>query len=400
MSAPPEVSSPSPIKDKGKERERSSSIRPPESTFEPQLPPSVHIRRQLSVVHDTKEEDEDEDVEEAEDAPPIASLADTMAEAGVETSVEGEEVEGSEEVDDENVKAVAQRIADGPQVVNRDTQSQQHPSHWLLRFLILALTLSSSGLLMQYKQESAAIGFCDAGTNTNVVLDELRARRVAIESCNRENRTILYIANADSTASVAPPAPTAAPGQGQAASDTTVELCPPPPLVPFVQPDECTPCPKHATCSPSSITCENGYILRPHPLLAAFPVPSTQKDGLHVFERPSRGFSGQDFPRVLYGVISSAFDGFPAVGSVAVPPRCVEDPRRKRHIGALGKAIESILANERGRRLCEGIGLGLPEGDEATEAQRWGLEIEKLREYIKEKTPVSTWSAVDLTEFS
>ena len=53
------------------------------------------------------------------------------------------------------------------------------------------------------------------------------------------------------------------------------------------------------------------------------------------------------------------------------------------------KAIESILANERGRRICEGLNVGLPEGNEASEAQRWGLDVEKLREHIKEKTPVS-----------
>lgn len=385
MSAPPQVSTP--IKDKGKERERSSSVKPPQSAFEPQLdlPSTVQVRRQLSIVPDLEEEE----------APPLPSLADTIAEAGVEASADEEEEEDdhqlSEEFDDENVSAVAQRIADGGQLAKREPQTEPPRTYWLLNFLLTALLLSTSGFVYQYQQESAAIGFCDTDKSTNAILDGLRTRRAAIEGCNRENRTTLYLVDVEPTASVPPPIPTATPSTGQTSSSgTIVELCPPPPLIPYVQPDECTACPKHATCSPSSITCDNGYILRPHPLLVALPVPTVEKEGgLHAFERLSPRFPALDFAHILYGVVSY-FDGMPYVGPVAAPPRCVEDPRRKRHIGALGKAIESILANERGRRLCEGVGVGLLEGDEATEAQRWGLEIEKLREHIKEKTPVSS----------
>ena len=63
MSAPPDTSSPSPTKDKGKQRERLSSVKPPASKFEPDLPPAAFHRRQLSVVRDLQEE---EDVEEEE----------------------------------------------------------------------------------------------------------------------------------------------------------------------------------------------------------------------------------------------------------------------------------------------------------------------------------------------
>ncbi|KAI0748041.1 Man1-Src1p-C-terminal domain-containing protein [Daedaleopsis nitida] len=399
MSAPPQVSSPSPTKDKGKARERSSSIRPPESAFEPELP---LLGRQLSVVPDAKEED-DESFPLHEHSPPLASLANTMAEAGVLVSTEGEDEDvdelNGEQQSDENVHAVAQRIADGGQLAKRQASSSSSGSHWLLHLFFSGLLFSTFGFVYQYKQESAQIGFCNAGQNTNGILEGLRAHRVAVESCNRENRTTLYVTDADSTVSVAPPVPTATPSQAHAHPGVAAaEPCPLPPLVPYVQPDECTPCPKHATCSPSSINCENGYILRPHPLLAAFHVPAVQKEGgLHAFERPSGVLANGDFTRTLYGAISYAFDGLPYVGPVAVPPRCVEDPRRKRHIGALGKAIESLLANERGRRLCEGVGVGLPQGDEATEAQRWGIEVEKLREHIKEKTPPNMLNTLDDT---
>ena len=36
--------------------------------------------------------------------------------------------------------------------------------------------------------------------------------------------------------------------------------------------------------------------------------------------------------------------------------------------------------------------MGLPTGDEATEARRWGIDVEKLREHLKGKTAVSSTS--------
>jgi hypothetical protein len=68
----------------------------------------------------------------------------------------------------------------------------------------------------------------------------------------------------------------------------------------------------------------------------------------------------------------------------------VEDPKRKRNIGALGKAIESLLGQERGRRLCAGgklmddVVMDIDGGD----AKKWGVELEKLRDAMKKKTPV------------
>ena len=73
----------------------------------------------------------------------------------------------------------------------------------------------------------------------------------------------------------------------------------------------------------------------------------------------------------------------PGLGPVAFPPSCVEDPMRKRHIGALGRGIDSILAIERGKRICAGI--DTKKSFEGGDAQKWGLEIENLKEDMKKK---------------
>ncbi|CDO68353.1 hypothetical protein BN946_scf184799.g80 [Trametes cinnabarina] len=421
MSAPPQISSPSPPKSKEKGTARFPSIKPPESSFEPQLPPEVVkrseeterkspfrnrvLKPQLSVVPDAEEDD----IVSADQSDHVAELQQVPidAEFNLPTHSEIDQVdrqrsEGFEEDDD--ALAVAQRIAEGGRIVKHDVQAEEHRPHWFRRFLVSTLLLTTMPFLVHYKQESSHIGFCDAGTSTNRVLEDLRVHRAAIESCNRENRTTLWpLPGPDSTSSVLQPVPT--PSSADIADDlqyakqpeSAVDACPAPPLVPFIQPDECTPCPKHATCTPSSVTCDNGFILRPHPLLAMFPVPVTQKGSLQRFEHPTNFATDADLPHIIYAGISYAMDGLPYIGPVAFPPRCVEDPRRKRHIGVLGKAIESILANERGRRLCEGVGVGLPEGDEAMEAQRWGIELEKLREHIKEKTAPSMMDTLDDT---
>ena len=388
MSAPPQVFPLSPTKDKGKSREFATPVKPPESAFEPELPDSVLVRRQLSIVPDMKEDSSDEAELIPSQAEPT-STTDFVDDAAVGADIPSDEEmddQGSQEIADDGVVAVAQRISEGGRVVKRATHAESPRPQWSLRILLAVLLVSACGAIVQYKQESMAIGFCDTGKSTNTVLDGMRTRRAAIESCNRENRTTLFLE--DSTSSVPPPKPTATPA-GEASDESAVELCPPPPLLPYVQPDECTPCPKHGTCTPNSVTCDTGYILRPHPILTPLPLPITLKEGgLQSFERPLHKFDASDIPHLLYSLISSGLDGLPSLGPVAVPPRCVEDPRRKRHIGSLGRAIESMLANERGRRLCEGVNVGLPEGDAAVEAQRWGMDVEKLREHFKGKTTV------------
>ncbi|KAG5654525.1 hypothetical protein H0H81_001166 [Sphagnurus paluster] len=92
---------------------------------------------------------------------------------------------------------------------------------------------------------------------------------------------------------------------------------------------------------------------------------------------------------LAWKILTELLDGLPGLGSVALPSRCIEDPRRKRNIGVLGKAIESLLGQERGRRICTG-GKVLEESIkdvDGGEANRWGLELESLRELMKKKTP-------------
>jgi len=40
----------------------------------------------------------------------------------------------------------------------------------------------------------------------------------------------------------------------------------------------------------------------------------------------------------VWNLIAGAANGLPGLGPVAFSPHCVEDPKRKRNIGALGKA--------------------------------------------------------------
>ena len=64
----------------------------------------------------------------------------------------------------------------------------------------------------------------------------------------------------------------------------------------------------------------------------------------------------------------------------------MEDPQRKRNIGALGKAIESMLGKERGRRVCHGLSTGTPA--DSSEAEKWGIEENQLRIVFRKKTAV------------
>lgn len=432
MSAPPQYAS-----EKGKEpaqpepaasEEPEPAVKPPSSNFEPHLPPSVARQSRATTsrtrakkgtpapeaaapsrVVEVPDDPEEAKQPDAEEMQQIEALRNAIAADAVDVPTKTEphdppitEEEEEEDIDDEaideQVAAVSQRISEGGRPVQRDVTPASGPS-FLVRCILLLLALSGSGVLLQYKHESARIGFCDTGKATNAVLEDNRARWSAIDSCNRENRTSLYLA--DSTASVPSPITTpstGAPDNGQYVEmplEDGAEQCPPLALIPLPHPETCTPCPRHATCTPSTMTCDNGYILRSHPLLSLLPVPGTSSSSslssaaLNTFTRPGSLLSpSADIPELVYSAISLLLDGIPGIGPVALAPRCAEDPRRRRHIGALGKAIEAMLAAERGRRICAGMGADGPEGDDATEAQRWGLELGKLKDDLKKKTAV------------
>jgi len=74
----------------------------------------------------------------------------------------------------------------------------------------------------------------------------------------------------------------------------------------------------------------------------------------------------------------------------------VEDPKRKRHIGNLGKAIEVTLAKERGRRVCSGdrVNASVAE-DSPEEAKKWGIELSELKEGFKKTVAPSLLPVFD-----
>ena len=307
------------------------------------------------MIEEADEEDVGEDVlERVMEEEASTANAEDVAEDASET----DEIDELDESDDEKQDlSVAQSLVDDA-VVRPSPRSGPPRSGFLLRFLaVIALALVYL-VVGPYKAQSAALGYCDTDTNTNDVLERLRTRNAAIEACNRDNRTSLYL-------------PTAG---------VVEEPCPPPPLLPFI-PDECTPCPEHATCTLDTVSCEHGFLLRPHLLLAFITLPSSNTLSPHSQLSPSAN-------AVLKFV--STLDGMPGFGPVALPPRCVEDPKRKRHIGVLGKAVEAVLGLERGKRLCAGEVPPIQD-TEGGEARRWGMQLDALREAMKAKTAVSCY---------
>jgi hypothetical protein len=270
--------------------------------------------------------------------------------------------QGTQSIADE-VSAISQRIAEGgasdaPQLANGPGALQIFS-----RLLILLSSLVIVCATLRYKMESAELGYCDAGSNTNSFVEELKANRLAAELCNRENRTYLHPSGYDENGEAIPLVP-----------------CPLPSLVPLPRPETCTPCPEHAICDRHSVTCDKGHLLQSHALFFNLPAPHQPSNASF-----SLSLSPSD---LMWKVISYSLDGLPGLGSVALPPRCVEDPRRKRHIGALGKAIEVVLGQERGRRVCFNgkAAAGNVKEEDGGDAKKWGIEIRELKELMKGKT--------------
>ncbi|KAI0256916.1 Man1-Src1p-C-terminal domain-containing protein [Lactifluus subvellereus] len=293
--------------------------------------------RPVETERTIEEADEDHVGEEITEEQASAVNAEDAAELASET----DEIDELDESDDAKEDlAVSPPLVDG-----------LFP---FLRFLAVVAALLVYLVVGPYKSQSAALGYCDTDSNTNDFLERLRTRNAALEACNRENRTSLYLPS---------------PGVEE-------EPCPAPPLLPFF-PDECTPCPEHAACTPDSVSCEHGYLLRPHPLLAFISLPSSNT----LFPDSQLSPSAN----AVLKFVAATFDGMPGLGPVSFPPRCVEDPKRKRHIGVLGKAIEAVLGLERGKRLCAGE-VPLVQDTEGGEAKRWGMHFDALREAMKAKT--------------
>jgi len=99
---------------------------------------------------------------------------------------------------------------------------------------------------------------------------------------------------------------------------------------------------------------------------------------------------------LTWGVLSDSLNGLPGFGSIALPPRCLEDPNRRRLIGALGRQIDTTLGKEHGGRVCAG-GKGIQEHikeSDGGEAKKWGVELSELKETMRKKTSVRLYSSV------
>ncbi|KAH8980955.1 Man1-Src1p-C-terminal domain-containing protein [Lactarius hatsudake] len=290
------------------------------------------------TIEETEEgntgEDNLEEIVEVEEEQADAVNAEDTVDHASEVDELDEELDESE--DAKLDLAISQRLSDGTLARTSSPRSRASP---FLRFLTVIAALSVYLIVGPYKTQSAALGYCDTGSKTNDILERLRTKVAAVEACNRENRTSLYLTS---------------PGVEE-------EPCPAPPLLPFI-PDECTPCPEHATCTPDSVSCEHGFLLRPHPILAFISLPSSNTLSPHSQLTPSAN--------AVLKAVAATLDGMPGLGPIALPPRC---------------AIEAVLGLERGKRLCASE-VPPVQDTEGGEAKRWGMHLDALREAMKAKT--------------
>ena len=198
------------------------------------------------------------------------------------------------------------------------------------RFLYgMALVLFMT-VVGNYKLEASALGYCDAGTTTNAIVQE----RIAAQSFAQECRKHLM------------------------ANTTEVDLadCSALVLAPLPHPVNCTPCPEHATCTLHTVTCKTGYVPRPHPLTQ---IP----------------------------LLSDFLNGLPPLGSVALPPTCVLDGKRRKTISTMGRDIESVLASKRGDKICTG---STPHAaGDGGKAREFGVDLVKFKETLRKWAEVS-----------
>ncbi|KAG5727627.1 hypothetical protein E4T56_gene12244 [Termitomyces sp. T112] len=376
-SAPPQMpfSSPSGVPDFS-DPERMSPLPPPQFKFEPNLSNSpmaqLHSKQSQSAnftpfqrrvpVFDTKREDDRDGFDVMSDNFSVANQVEPTNENTLAVLEEQDEVEGSSFTDlgavEDCINAEFESVTEG----GKHLDKRQGIAYGRIVFYgsMCLLTVIAFSAVISHKMDSASIGYCDAGSSTNSNLEQRRAERAAAEVCNREADIFSYPDN-----------------------NTAVELnttsCPIPSLVPWRPPDSCTPCPHHANCTPTSVLCNHGYALRSHPLLFFVPASPSPRNTTISISSP---------PVDLFWKVLSVLDGLPGLGSVAFPPRCIEDPERKKKIGSLGKAIESFLGQERGRRLCAG-GETLKEpidDSDGGDVKKWGMELENLREIMQKKT--------------
>ncbi|KAF4614692.1 hypothetical protein D9613_003028 [Agrocybe pediades] len=365
-SAPPQMHDSSPLRPANLPDNIARS--PPQSPFRPSLPPipkfefsppikspTTAIREFSPVVHPKVESSKSH----LQEIPEVQSQEDEKAASTAgdpAKSVEVVELEkdGTGQTDD----AVSQLSSEDMIVTEMPAAPEiSRPLAGAVRLSFWAVIAALMFSVYNYKAESSSIGFCDRGTNTSRVLDSILSARIAKEECQK--RAFLLQNSTEPLQEV----------------EQFVEDCGLPPLVPKPRPTTCTPCPDHASCDHFGVTCDSGYLLKPNILLSFVPV-SPSRTTLTTTHLPqlSEGF---------FTAVSAVVDGLPLFGSIGLPPRCVEDPQRKKHIGALGKSIESRLTKERGQRICRGDISKAPPSEDLEEAIRWGIEESQLREFYR-----------------
>ncbi|KAG0707805.1 Man1-Src1p-C-terminal domain-containing protein [Suillus ampliporus] len=343
---------------------------PPQSKFEPELPPTISRPPRISTPSERVRFSPVEHRPRPSPSPQLTSKVDvhsldpddTTGVFDAQTPDESQS-DGFGEPDSLEV-AAANRIGD-QLIRRRPAPPLQRSRSRFVTLIYLIMSIGVSYLVKQYKDESSAIGYCDTGSNTNQALQELEAQREAAQAGNKDNRTVLYLPSV--------------------LSDTGLfkDGIPFPPVVPALLPSTCAPCPEFASCTQHSVACNPGYVHRPHPLLGLLSPFGT----------------ATPLAESISSLIGDVTNGMPGLGPVAFPPRCIEDPKRKRNIGALGKAIEALLGQERGRRMCAGEkpGREIVNDSEGGEAKKWGLDVETLRNTMIRKTAPHLFATFDDT---
>ncbi|QRV86312.1 sulfide-quinone oxidoreductase [Ceratobasidium sp. AG-Ba] len=364
---------------------------PTSSTFTPRLartinvptgglqafnPPPSQIRKSIaaaeaSAIVDAAESSEEEEEEETQKptnqavsprgAPDLADEEAVLDEIDntvvTEAADVDEEVDQSYETIDEPFEydaAVAKRIAAigkdaaaGRALVRRD-DIRPPPvfPNWLSATLGLAFALFFSTII-NYRSESSSIGWCDTGSDTNSIIMDRKAAFEARRECAQK----LYINPSLEKFGMLEPSPESSVISAKDLVEGMVGDCPPTPLFPVPRPFTCTPCPKHATCSPPhGITCEPTYILKHHPLAS---IPGLRE----------------------------VASGLPGFGAVAFPPQCVEDDALKRKVTGVAKWMSNYLENIKGERICAGITAEGKEVDGGL-ARKFGVQVDDLLELI------------------
>jgi hypothetical protein len=196
------------------------------------------------------------------------------------------------------------------------------------------LLVTMLSLFAPYKRESSTVGYCDTGKSTNAILQSLQQKHIASEiHCSK----VLSEARVNDT---------------QLALSSTTEFLTCMLNIPALiyPPLSCTPCPPHADCTPHSVTCRASFVKKVNPL-----------------------------SQIPYSDV--ILNGWPYLGSVTFPEKCVVDPAFKSKLKAVGRDAEAFLAAHRGQIVCkEGKMLNLTPKEQVL---KYGIRLKDLNDAMR-----------------